>query len=90
MKESKPDPTSALADLVGVMLEHNLGAGIYDQFVRVGQGQTYTRALKNAILVLGSEGALIGIEQRLGVKLPPEVLTKLVSETQDQAPGTNE
>jgi len=90
MQESKPDSTSALADLVGVMLEHNLDASLYDQFVKVGQGLKYTKALKNAIVVLGSEGALIGVEQRLGLKLPPDLLARLSSETSEQDPATKE
>ena len=90
MPESKSDPTAALADLVGIMLEHNLDASLYDQFVKVGQGPKYTRALKNAIVVLGTEGALVGVEQRLGVKLPPELMARLSSETSEEDPASKE
>lgn len=90
MQDTNTDSTSALADLVGVMLQHNLDASIYDQFVKVGQGAKYTKALKNAIVVLGTEGALMGVEQRLGVKLPPDTLARLSTELSESDAAAKE
>lgn len=84
MSSNDAKTTEALAGLVGLMLVHNSAAGLYDQFAKAGRGTEYNGAMKKAILVLHEQGALHGVEQKLGVKIPAEVLKEWSQEQPEQ------
>jgi len=80
MSHSDNKATEALENLVGLILSSNPEAGLYDQFASVGRGQEYSGAMKRAILVLHEQGALHGIEKKLGVKFPQSALAMWAAE----------
>jgi hypothetical protein len=80
MPHNDSKATEALESLVGLILSNNPEAGLYEQFANVGRGQEYSGAMKKAILVLHEQGALHGIEQKLGVKFPPGALASWAAE----------
>lgn len=87
MSHSDTKARDALAGLVGLILSNNPEAGLYEQFANIGKGKEYSGAMKQAILVLHQQGALHGIEQRLGVKFPNSALNQWLAEESLRSDG---